>query len=450
MKRTQLVDSVAAFVIAAYASLLELNTELDPITIGACTVGTSVAILELMRLHRLGRPASIGTALAFATLIGVTARSVSPDYEVKVLNELLPTSGRSFELSLLYCAVGLAVALLTYRGLSRRLARIKRPLRTVRVTREPSPMMLVLLTGAVVVARAGLQSRFGLGVVGATPELPFVGVLHYATHGGILLLSGACLIRTRTTQSSGLVATSLAGYATFAYLGSRGGSRGAVVQAVLGLALAALVRSPHLRLKAAAGLLIAIPLSLSLFGAITTTRAGVGTEHSHRSSLERAYIRLGGAPSLAPIVDRIDAGSVSVRDATVGLENFVKTRVYGLPPAARTGQATTIWGLGYLTGGFLGVVLLAVVVGVCAARADVWLSQRQFALSGGLRAVLVLTSYNLLQEGVLMTALKGAILFVLTVVVLEWIVSHRAPQDMPLGLVRSAHGGQRAVSDAGS
>lgn len=317
-----------------------------------CWIGMRVA------RSRLQEAPLLGYFLCAAGLVSTAVKvPLGPDPRSSIP---VPVSTAQYNYAIAVMVAAFSLALLAYLAVAAANTKI------VTQWRQPSrhaERILIIITGLLVALRALMQWGFGLGVIGASPQVPLRGVFHYALTFGPLVSIASLSYRESSVDRRGLVRTSLVYAIVFGSLGLLGGSRGALPVALVAALTPAWIRperSLHLSLLRSLVLIAGV----SLFSIATQLRYGgqlaLDSVSFVRGMLAAVY-RLGGPDTLAPVMQY---GTEWPLESLLFHMNYVlSVDVYNYDPGAAQGWAATIWGIGHLHSGIVGVLLLGCLVG---------------------------------------------------------------------------------------
>lgn len=367
--------------------------------LGCSVLGGIAGCLLAARDGRNWRTLPVSGWLSLAVLVNVILPLVAGPPEAMSLAGL-DYSRATFYLSVCIIAVGLGVSIVVVMAWPRR-----RPSKRV-VCRSNYLTLLALYGAACAVLRLLLLARFGLGRH-ADPGRPFplsgalvLGSQYGLRTCGVLLLASRRSNRELGWLGGGLL---LLNEGVAAATGSRGGPVAFVVLA----GGAWLAGKQGVRFGRA---LLASAIVLVVLLAALSTVIRVRDASDGRTAGQFLAERTSSAAFLAPVVG--SGASLEVADATLNYTEAVSQRVYGRSTDAPNGFAITIWGLGWLTFRWPGVLLVGISIGIAVRSAEGMIAATGAEVRAAVSCLVGFWVYNLMQEGTLVLGVKS-LMFIL-------------------------------------
>lgn len=300
----------------------------------------------------------------------------------------------------------------------RRVARIRVPNDTAPRPPRRAVTWFLLALGCVLIAVRVVAARvWTIGVPGQVPtglDIPGLkSIIYHAGAYGPLACAALILVAGRSMTHRVLGGALLAGYAA---TGAALGSRGAIITVAI-VAMFVLLRQPregerrsHLRrfvLWSIAGAAVTAAMAISLM-----TRSVGSDSSSLLGTLIFVSERVGGLDFLSVAVAGVDrlGTSWTFLDSTTWI-SFLTYDVYGYPPEAVTGAASTLPGLAYGVAAWASVVAAGLIFGLLTGIADGRWADDGRAPAVVLSLGLVIAWPNLLLEGTFLAAALIALFF---------------------------------------
>jgi hypothetical protein len=379
-------------------------------TAAAAVAVSGVAVAALaVRLRSL----SLGLITALALLLAFWAKWVFGSEPLTYFQPVPHDNDAAIEVTAAF-AVPFAFAWLAGRRLIRQRGRSAL---TSELPGRTTPWILLALGCALVALRVVAAKVWTIGVPGQIPAgLDIPGLKSIIFHAGVygpLICATLILVASRSMTSRALGGALLVVYAA---AGAALGSRGAVTTVAL-VAAFVILRQPPLATRRNRLLTLALwcgaALALTAAIAISLTMRSAGSDSSSlRGALTFISERVGGLDYLSVAVSGVDrlGTSWSYLDSTQW-SSFLTYEVYGYPPEAVTGAASTLPGLAYGIAGWGTVLVAGLIFGVLCAVADVRLTDDRRTPAVVLSLGLVIAWSNLLLEGTLQAATLIALFF---------------------------------------
>ncbi|MDQ1393195.1 MAG: hypothetical protein QOF30_2172 [Acidimicrobiaceae bacterium] len=241
---------------------------------------------------------------------------------------------------------------------------------------------LVVASGLLIGIRLMTALAFQVGVPGRQPAgIPLVGVIYYASSYGPLAGAALILWFARDVRSGARLAGALllCDVLVEAVVGSHGTAFLAIL--VFGAARATVGRPVRITAARAipVGLLVSLVIASALLISFVARESLNGGARQKLGDVPSfVATRFGGIEYLAPVIGAVNHTGSSIRYLrTSNWGRYMSGEVYGLPPDAQTGFASTAVGWWYGLGNLRGVAIGSAISGFLAGRFDRWCFRRR-------------------------------------------------------------------------